>query len=158
MAVRWTEYVSAVCSVARTSEVVGDRWTLLVLRDLFNGVHRFDELAVHLGVARDLLTKRLARLVDAGILERRRYQDAGHRVRYEYVLTEAGLELRPILVALAQWGDAHLAGRAGPPTAILHEACGATVRLNLQCGNGHRVEKGSEVRMVPLKAARRIGA
>jgi DNA-binding HxlR family transcriptional regulator len=156
MAVQWTDYDSAVCSVARTSDVVGDRWTLLVLRDLFNGVRRFDELAVHLGVARDLLTKRLARLVEAGILDRRPYQEAGHRVRYEYVLTGAGLELRPILIALAQWGDAHLAGRPGPPTAILHETCGATVTLNVQCGNGHRVENGSELRMVPLKAARRL--
>ncbi len=156
MAVRWTDYDSTVCSVARTSEVIGDRWTLLVLRDLFNGIHRFDELVVHLGVARDLLSRRLAKLVEAGIVARRAYRNPGSRTRYEYQLTEAGLDLRHVLVALAQWGDRHLAGPAGPPTAILHEDCGAAVHLSIDCGAGHRIDRGLDLRMVPLKAARRI--
>jgi DNA-binding HxlR family transcriptional regulator len=156
VAVRWTEYDSTVCSVARTSEIVGDRWTLLVLRDLFNGVRRFDELVVHLGVARDLLSRRLAKLVDAGIVARRAYRDPGSRTRYEYQLTEAGLDLRPVLVAFAQWGDRHLAGSAGPPTAILHEECGAAVQLSIDCLAGHRIDHGRDLRMVPLKAARRV--
>jgi DNA-binding HxlR family transcriptional regulator len=155
-AVQWTEYDSTVCSIARTSEIIGDRWTLLVLRDLFNGVRRFDELAIHLGVARDLLSRRLAKLVEAGLLERCAYQDPGRRTRYEYELTEAGLDLRPVLIALAQWGDKHRGGSAGPPTEILHESCGAAVELSIDCRAGHRISDGRELRMVPLKAARRL--
>ena len=154
---RWSEYDSTVCSVARTVEVIGDRWTLLVLRDVFNGIGRFDEIAGHLGVARDLLTRRLANLVEAGVLERQPYQEAGSRTRYEYRLTNAGVELRPVLIALAQWGDAHLAGSEGAPTAIRHEACGGAVRLAIECARGHKVEDGRELRMVALKAARRLG-
>jgi DNA-binding HxlR family transcriptional regulator len=154
--VRWTEYDSTVCSVARTSEIIGDRWTLLVLRDLFNGVRRFDELVVHLGVARDLLSRRLGKLVDAGIVKRRAYRDPGSRTRYEYELTDAGLDLRAVLIAVAQWGDTHLSGPGGPPTAILHEDCGATVHLSIECGSGHRIDRGRKLRMVPLPAARRI--
>ena len=156
MTVRWTDYDSTVCSVARTSDIIGDRWTLLVLRDLFNGVQRFEELVVHLGVARDLLSRRLEKLVGAGLVARRAYQDPGSRTRYEYQLTEAGLDLRPVLVALAQWGDRHLAGPAGPPTAILHEECGAAVHLSIDCDAGHRIDRGRDLRMVPLKAAKRI--
>jgi DNA-binding HxlR family transcriptional regulator len=129
---------------------------LLVLRDIFNGVRRFDELAIHLGVARDLLSRRLAKLVAEGILERHAYRDPGSRTRYEYELTDAGLELRPVLIALAQWGDKHLAGKAGPPTAIHHEGCGATVHLSIECSSGHHIDRGHGLRMVPLKATRRI--
>jgi len=153
--VRWSEYDSTVCSVARTVEVIGNRWTLLVLRDVFNGIVRFDEIAGHLGVARDLLARRLTTLVDAGVLERQPYQELGNRTRYEYRLTSAGVELRPVLIALAQWGDAHLAGSEGPPTAIRHEACGGGVRLSIECDRGHDVADGRDLRMVPLKAARR---
>ena len=153
---RWTDYDSTVCSVARTSDVVGDRWTLLVLRDLLNGVRRFDELAAHLGIARDVLASRLGKLVDAGVVERRPYQEPGSRMRYEYALTAAGLDLRPVLIALAQWGDKHRAGAQGPPTAIQHEECGAAVSLSIECARGHHIDDGSELRMVPLKAARRV--
>src|SRR5690348_13077097 len=103
--VKWSDYDSSFCSVARSVEVLGDRWTMLVLRDVFNGVRRFDDLSRHLGIARDVLTKRLASLVDEGVLERRPYQEPGRRTRYEYRLTQAGLDLRPVLIALIEWGD-----------------------------------------------------
>src|SRR5947209_18150506 len=87
---RWADYDSQVCSVARTVEVLGDRWTLLVLRDIFNGIRRFADLSQHLGVARDVLAKRLATLVDQGLVHRVPYQEPGARTRYEYRLTDAG--------------------------------------------------------------------
>src|SRR5437764_370336 len=96
----WAEYDSHACSVARTVEVLGDRWTLLVLRDIFNGVRRFADLSEHLGVARDVLAKRLALLVEEGIVRRVPYQEPGTRTRYEYRLTDAGRDLRPALLAL----------------------------------------------------------
>src|SRR4051794_24706810 len=111
----WSDYDSSTCSIARTAQILGDRWTVLVVRDLFNGVRRFDELQGHLGIARDILTKRLALLIEEGVVERRAYQVAGARARHEYVLTPAGRELRTVLVALMGWGDHHRAGAAGPP-------------------------------------------
>ena len=100
--------------MARTAEVVGDGWTVLVLRDLFNGVRRFDDLAAHLGIARNVLTRRLAALVEEGIVERVPYREPGARERHEYRLTAAGRDLRPVLLAMLAWGDAH---RAGPRRA-----------------------------------------
>ena len=107
----WKDLDSRRCSVARTAEVVGDGWTVLVLRDLFNGVRRFDDLAAHLGIARNMLTRRLAALVEEGIVERVPYREPGARERHEYRLTAAGRDLRPVLLAMLAWGDAH---RAAP--------------------------------------------
>jgi DNA-binding HxlR family transcriptional regulator len=153
---RWIDYDSKTCSVARTVEIIGDRWTVLILRDLFNGVTRFDDFARHLGVARDLLAKRLMALVEAGIVQRQPYREPARRTRYEYRLTDAGAELRPALIALMQWGDQHLAGPAGPPMALQHRSCGQPVRLALECDGGHRIHDARELSMTPLSAARRI--
>lgn len=146
----FAEYESSHCSIWRTSQVLGDRWTMLILRDVFNGVRRFDALQDHLGIARDVLSKRLASLVDDGVLERRAYQSGGARVRHEYVLTAAGWDLRPVLVALMDWGDAHRSGEAGPPVALLHEDCGAAVHAHLRCEEGHLIEAGTRARTAPL--------
>jgi len=113
-----------VCSIARTLEVLGERWTLLVIRDVFNGRRRFDQIQENLGVARNVLTSRLARLLGEGILEKRRYQD--HPPRHEYFLTEKGLELWPVLISVMHWGDRHLA-EAGPPMLIRHKRCDGLV-------------------------------
>ena len=109
------------CSVARTLDIVGERWTLLVLRDAFNGKRRFEEFAASLPVARNVLSKRLATLVEHGVLERRRYQERPER--FEYRLTSAGRELYPVLIGLLQWGDRHLAGEDGPPLVVTHRGC-----------------------------------
>ena len=143
-------YESSSCSIWRTAEVLGDRWTVLVLRDVFNGVRRFEALQDHLGIARDVLTKRLASLVDDGVLERRPYRTAGERTRHEYVLTAAGWDLRPVLVALMDWGDAHRAGAAGPPMSLVHDGCGAAVHARLTCEDGHDVGPGTRARPTPL--------
>jgi len=108
------------CSIARTLEVIGDRWTMLILRDAFRGVRRFDALQRDLGIARNLLTDRLTKLVDHGVLEKRLYQ--AHPPRYEYRLTPKGIDLSPALVALMRWGDRWLAD-GDPPVSLLHDAC-----------------------------------
>jgi DNA-binding HxlR family transcriptional regulator len=114
-----------VCSIARTLEVLGERWTLLVVRDIFNGRRRFDQMQENLGVARNVLSTRLAWLVDEGILEKRPYQE--RPPRYEYFLTEKGLDLWPVMISLLHWGDRHLAEEDGPPMLIRHKQCGGLV-------------------------------
>lgn len=130
---------SARCSVARATEVLGDRWTVLVLRDLFNGIRRFDDLAAHLGIARNVLARRLAALADAGVVTRTPYREPGRRERHEYRLTAAGRDLRPVLLALTAWGDVHRPDPQGPPLRFEHDGCGAPVGLELRCAHGHTV-------------------
>ena len=123
--------------MARTLEIIGERWSLLVLREVFLGVRRFDAIQAATGAPRAVLTRRLDTLVAAGVLRRRAYQEAGSRVRHEYRLTEAGRELQPVLTALMQWGDRHLGWPDGPPLRITHADCGAPVRATLRCAHGH---------------------
>jgi len=125
-------YPNQVCSIARTLEVIGDRWTMLVVRDAFLGVRRFDDFQAGLGIARNVLTDRLARLVADGVLERRRYQERPER--FEYVLTPAGLDLWPVLVSLLSWGDRHRPEDAGPPRFIRHRDCGGAITARATCG------------------------
>jgi DNA-binding HxlR family transcriptional regulator len=135
------------CSIARTLEVLGERWTLLVIRDVFTGYRRFDQIQEHLGVARNVLTARLGWLLDEGILERRPYQE--RPPRHEYFLTEKGLDLWPVLVALMHWGDRHYAGDEGAPTLIVHKGCGGPIddrRICQRCGKHLQVR---EARAVP---------
>lgn len=153
---RWTEFDSQACSVARTLEVLGDRWTILVLRDVFNGVRRFDDLQRHLGIARDVLARRLAALVDAGIVDRVPYQEPGRRTRYEYRLTDAGRDLRPVLLAMLAWGDRHRGEAEGPPMLVVHQECGSPVHVALECAEGHRLTSDTRVRMEPGPGARRL--
>jgi DNA-binding HxlR family transcriptional regulator len=126
-----------VCSIARTLDVVGEKWALLAVREVFLGNRRFDEIVRMTGAPRDTLAARLRTLVGAGVLERRPYSD--RPARYEYRLTEAGRDLYPVIASLMRWGDVHLAGDAGPPVLVEHhcghrlvpqlvcEACGETV-------------------------------
>src|SRR5687768_2576423 len=109
---RWNEASEQYCSIARTLGAIGDRWTLLIIREAFGGVRRFDDYQAHLEIARNVLTDRLQRLVDTGILEKRAYQDKP--ARYEYRLTESGRDLYGIIVNLMAWGDKWLAGAEGP--------------------------------------------
>jgi DNA-binding HxlR family transcriptional regulator len=124
-------YDDQVCSIARTLEVLGERWTLLVVRDSLLGLRRFDDFQHSLGVARNVLTERLKRLVDAGVLERVPYQQRPQR--FEYQLTAIGRELAVPLVALMHWGDRHLAGPDGPPRLTRHHDCGGALHTTLTC-------------------------
>ena len=123
-------YENQACSIARALELVGDRWTMLVLREAFMGTRRFDDFQRNLGCARNVLTERLARLVDVGVLRKHRYQERPER--FEYRLTRMGVELWPAMMALRAWGDKHLAPD-GPPVLILHRGCGGTLDERLNC-------------------------
>lgn len=151
------ELDSTRCSVARTAALVGDAWTVLVLRDLFNGIRRFDDLAVHLHIARNVLTRRLAHLTDAGLVDRVPYREPGRRVRHEYRLTAAGRDLRPVILAMLAYGDTHLAGPEGPPMRVEHVGCGAPVHVALHCAEGHLVEPDTRLRTVPGPGAGAAG-
>jgi DNA-binding HxlR family transcriptional regulator len=137
-------YDGQVCSIARTLEVVGDRWTLLVVRDVALGRRRFDQLLDSLGVASNVLADRLNRLVDDGILERVRYSERPER--FEYRLTEKGRELRLALLALMQWGDRHLSER--PPRIARRRSDGSPVAVQLIAGDGSVVSP-DELEVVP---------
>jgi DNA-binding HxlR family transcriptional regulator len=126
-----TSFAGMNCSIARTLEVIGEWWSLLILRDAFLGIRRFDDFQRSLGIARNILTDRLATLVDHGILTRECYQE--HPARYEYRLTAKGADLVPVLVSLLRWGDRWTAGEAGPPLVLEHESCGRQVMPILVC-------------------------
>src|SRR3954454_21248617 len=133
------------CSVARALEVLGDRWTLLVIRDAFVGVRRFDDFQRDLGVARNVLSDRLQRLVDEGLLERNRYQERPER--FEYRLTEKGAALWRALVSLMKWGDRYYAPPAGPPRVVRHRDCGGEVTDRFTCERCGAQVEGDEVRL-----------
>ncbi len=129
------QYTSQTCSIAGTLEVVGERWSLLIVRNVLLGLRRFDEIQENLGIARNVLQTRLTRLIEQGVLEKRLYQE--RPPRYEYRLTEKGLDLWPTIVALMQWGDRHAATAAGPPVLLEHRNCGGPVdehRICERCG------------------------
>jgi len=125
------DYDSQVCSIAGALEVVGERWSLLIVRDVFLGLRRFDEIQSDLGIARNVLQARLRRLLDLGVLEKRLYQERPSR--YEYRLTEKGLDLWPTVVALMKWGDRYAAPPAGPPVLLEHRGCGGAVDEHRTC-------------------------
>ena len=137
------------CSIRRTLDVVGEKWTLLVLREAFYGVHRFEDFHVAIGCARNILAARLATLVEHDILERRRYQEPGRRPRAEYILTDKGRELFPALVGLLQWGDRWTADPNGPAVELRHDACGAPIAVELRCAAGHGPLTERETAVVP---------
>jgi DNA-binding HxlR family transcriptional regulator len=127
---------------------------LLVLRDVANGVGRFDELASHLGIARNVLSTRLARLVTGGLVTRTAYREAGARERHEYRLSGPGRELMPILLAFMAWGDRNLAGPEGPPAVVRHAGCGAPIRVSLTCEEGHELGERPRVLVEPGPGSR----
>ncbi len=141
------DYPGQICSIARSLEVVGERWSLLIVRDVMNGRRRFDELQKGLGVARNVLSARLGRLVEEDILERRAYQRRPDR--YEYFLTEKGLDLWPALVALLAWGDRYSPGPNGPPMLIVHKECGGAVSDRGTCEACGKVLHARDARPVP---------
>lgn len=128
---RWDDLEAEACSVARTVSVIGDRWTLLILRDCFLRVRRFEEFQARLGITRPLLASRLRKLVKAFVLAKVPYQQ--RPLRYEYRLTEKGLDLYPIVMSIVHWGDVHMAGKKGRPLLHRHRSCGKTFDPVMTC-------------------------
>jgi DNA-binding HxlR family transcriptional regulator len=136
-ALQWS---SENCTIGRAMEILGERWTVIVLREVFVGVRRFDDMRARTGIPRQVLTNRLATLCEHGLLRREPYREPGARVREEYRLTQKGLDLYPVLVALREWGDRYLADAAGPPLQTVHRDCGEPVHVELHCDAGHELE------------------
>ncbi len=143
------------CSIARTLDIVGEKWTLLVLREAFYGLRRFDDFARALGCGRAVLSVRLHTLVEAALLKRVAYQQPGARSRFEYRLTEKGRDLFPALVALLQWGDCWTADPEGPAVEMTHNHCGHQVGVALMCAADHGPLTVRDVRAAPGPGARR---
>lgn len=129
--VKRTPFVKWPCSIARAVDIIGDWWTPLVMREAFYGVTRFDEFERVLGIGRNVLTQRLNRLVEIGILERVAYQQ--HPPRYDYELTDMGREFFPVLAAMHRWGDRWLATADGPPVVLRHDTCGHDTHAEVVC-------------------------
>lgn len=136
------------CPVAGTLEIIGERWTLLVLREAFLGLRRFDDFHQKVGCARNLLTERLATLVEHGVLRKTPYRDEGQRERFEYRLTPQGHELYPVLQALRQWGDRWLNDGKGP-LDVVHRDCGGRVFTEVRCELGHGPLPARETEPIP---------
>ncbi|MEC7810198.1 MAG: helix-turn-helix domain-containing protein [Actinomycetota bacterium] len=134
------------CSIEATIRTVGDRWTLLILRNIFRGIKRFENIQKDLGIARNLLSKRLQHLVENEVIERFLYQEKPNR--YEYRLTSKGRALSPSLIALMQWGDQWCSSDE-PPIMLVHENCGSPLTHSVQCGNCDRDVKPGEIKSLP---------
>ncbi|MER7850330.1 helix-turn-helix domain-containing protein [Kitasatospora sp. NPDC096077] len=152
------------CSVARALSVVGERWSLLIVRETLDGASRFGEFHSRLGIAKNLLASRLDTLVTAGVLRRVPYQEPGDRQRFAYQLTEQGHALRPTLLALLEWGDRYLADPQGPSVIVRHRpddgasTCDAPVRVILECAAGHDHLAPEDVHRTPGPGARFVDA
>lgn len=144
------------CSVARTLEVVGERWTFLIVRDALLGTTRFDGFLSNLDVSRNTLTVRLKYLVEKGVLERTPYQS--RPVRFEYRLTTKGRELAPVIVALMDWGDRYAAVETGPPRVAEHIGCDGSVHAELRCTDCDRQLRPGEVRVRLAQGDVHLGA
>ncbi len=150
------DYGTANCTIGAAVSIIGEKWTFLVLREAFNGVRRFDDMQHRTQAPRQVLSDRLARLVREGLLRKVPYQERGQRGRHEYRLTDKGLDLYPVLVALMQWGDRYAAGPAGPMARLTHRDCGEPVRLRLSCEAGHLLGSAREVTPLPGPGAQKI--
>lgn len=132
---KWDDLANEPCSVARTVAVIGDRWTLMILREVFLGIRRFEDFQARLGISRTITAERLKALVDEAVLKKVAYQD--RPLRHEYRLTDKGLDLYPVIMAIVNFGDRHYAGEAGPPLLHRHKACGCDFAPVMTCSECH---------------------
>lgn len=147
-----TRFGDMACSIARTLDVIGEPWSPLILRDVFVGINRFDQIQRDLDISRKVLAERLKWLVENDVLERRAYSD--RPPRHEYTLTAKGLELCDLLMAMVRWGDRHTAGEAGPPVLYRHHACGRIGHVDPRCSECGRPMHASDVDVLPGPGAR----
>ena len=144
------------CTVGHTMAILGDRSTFVVLREVFNGIRRFDDIRWHSGIPRQVLTNRLNLLVNHGILRREPYREPGARQRHEYRLTDKGFDLYPILVTIAAWGERYLDLPDGRPVEFAHRDCGQLIEAQLTCAEGHLIDDVRDVIPRPGPGARLV--
>jgi DNA-binding HxlR family transcriptional regulator len=151
-----TQFSGMACSIARTLDIIGEPWSPLILRDVYVGIGRFDQLQADLGISRKVLTERLKWLVEQEVLERREY--SARPPRHEYVLTRKGLELCDLLLVMVGWGDRWAAGADGPPVLYRHHACGEITHAELACSGCGQPMRASDVDVLPGPGAGTAGA
>lgn len=149
---QWKDLEQQPCSMSRTLSVIGDRWTLMILRDCFLRVRRFDDFQARLGIGRPVLADRLQKLVDAFVLTKVAYQQ--NPLRQEYRLTQKGLDLYPVIMAIVHWGDTHMAGKKGRPLLHVHTNCGHAFDPVQTCSACAEALDPRSVRVVPGPGAR----
>lgn len=149
-----SDFAAMECSIARTLDAIGDRWSLLILRDAFYGVRRFDVFQKDLGVARNILTDRLRKLVDKGVLERRQYED--RPPRFEYRLTERGRDLVGVVLAMMRWGD-RWTGGGDAPVSIIHTTCGHVTQPFVACSECHEELRLGDLLADPIPTSSKRG-
>jgi DNA-binding HxlR family transcriptional regulator len=142
-----TRFGDMACSIARTLDVIGEPWSPLILRDVYVGINRFDQLQKDLGISRKVLTERLKWLVRNDILDQREYSD--RPPRHEYVLTRKGQELCDLLLVMVRWGDQWTAGEAGPPVLYRHHACGEISHIELHCSVCDQPMRATDIDILP---------
>jgi DNA-binding HxlR family transcriptional regulator len=142
-----TDFAQMPCSIARTLAVAGEPWSPLVIRDVYVGINRFDDLQRSLGISRKVLAERLRHLVEAGMLERRPYSD--RPLRHEYVLTRMGSEFVDVLMVIVAWGDRWTAGDAGPPIIYRHRSCGQITHVEPHCAACGEILRSADVDVEP---------
>ncbi|MEU8249698.1 helix-turn-helix domain-containing protein [Nonomuraea sp. NPDC048916] len=142
-----TRFGDMACSIARTLDIVGEPWSPLILRDVYVGITRFDELQRDLGISSKVLSERLKGLVDNGVLERRAYSQ--RPPRHEYTLTDKGRELCDLLLVMVRWGDRWTAGESGPPVLYRHHDCGQISHVELHCSVCDRLMRATDVDVLP---------
>ncbi|MFI0419542.1 winged helix-turn-helix transcriptional regulator [Spongiactinospora sp. 9N601] len=142
-----TSFAEMTCSIARTLDVIGEPWSPLILRDVYVGFSRFDQIQRDLGISSKVLSERLKGLVDNGVLERREY--SRRPPRYEYALTEKGRELCDLLLVMVRWGDRWTAGEAGPPVLYRHHACGRISHVELRCSECGEPMRATDIDVLP---------
>ncbi|MFI6063737.1 winged helix-turn-helix transcriptional regulator [Micromonospora sp. NPDC051227] len=142
-----TQFGAMACSIARTLDVIGEPWSPLILRDVYAGTHRFEQLQRGLGMSRKVLAERLNWLVEQGVLARREY--SARPVRHEYLLTDKGRELCDLLLVMVRWGDRWTAGEAGPPVLYRHHACGKISHVELRCSECEQPMRATDIDLLP---------
>jgi DNA-binding HxlR family transcriptional regulator len=151
-----TQFGAMTCSIARTMDVAGEPWSPLIVRNVYIGITRFDQLQQSLGMSRKVLAERLRRLTETGVLERREY--SSRPPRHEYVLTAKGLELFEVLMVMVRWGDRWLAGEAGPPALYRHHACGQISHVELRCSVCGEPMRATDIDVLPGPGAATPGS
>lgn len=142
-----TSFGKMACSIARTLDVVGEPWSPLILRDVYVGIGRFEQIQADLGISRKVLAERLKWLVETGVLERRQYEE--RPPRYEYALTTKGVELCDLLLVMVRWGDRWADDGAGPPVLYRHTACGEISHVELRCAHCGESMRATDIEILP---------